>query len=167
MGLCSLLVMKECNHAGKYSENPFCKFSNKDESFSYIVDRMASKLVGWKQKNLLFAGRYTLIKSVALANPAYVMQVFLLPINICNIMDRPCRRFLWGHQEEWRRGLILKTWDNIYTPKQAWGLGIRRTRDANIAQVTKLGWKVCIELNRTWVKLIRFKYLRGKRIVDF
>lgn len=39
--------------------------------------------------------------------------------------------------------------------------------DVNIAHVTKLGWKVCTEPTRTWVKLIRSKYLRRRRNVDF
>lgn len=64
-------------------------------------------------------------------------------------------------------GLHLKNWDSICTLKQAGGLGIRRMMDVNIAHVTKLGWKVCTKPTRTWVKLIRSKYLRGRRTVDF
>lgn len=63
-------------------------------------------------------------------------------------------------------GTSFKNWDSICTLKQAGGLGIRRMMDVNIAHVTKLGWKVCTEPTRTWVKLIRSKYLR-RRTVDF
>lgn len=52
-------------------------------------------------------------------------------------------------------------------PKFAGGLGIRRAWDINIAFITELGWLVCTDLSKTWVKLIRSKYLRGRRITSF
>lgn len=76
-------------------------------------------------------------------------------------MNRISRRFLWGIKEDQKKYMALRSWDIICTPKQVGGVGIRRFKDANIAQVTKLGWKICNEQHNTWVKLIRLKYLRG------
>lgn len=53
-----------------------------------------------KTENLSFAGKNTLIKSVALANPAYVKQVFLLPINICNRIVGFCGEIKKNEEED-------------------------------------------------------------------
>lgn len=37
----------------------------------------------------------------------------------------------------------------------------------NVAYITKLGWMLCTQVGKTWVKLIRSRYLRGTRITDF
>lgn len=37
----------------------------------------------------------------------------------------------------------------------------------NVAYITKLGWKLCTESQKPWVKLIRSKYLRSRRVMDF
>lgn len=159
--------MWEFRHDGKYLGTPFCKFRNKSKDFNYIAERFATKLAGWKLKHLSLAGRNILIKSVALAVPIFVMQVFLLLVCLCDKLDRFMRRFLWGATAEAPRVLILRAWDNICASKLAGGLGIRRMWDMNIAFITKLGWKICIEPQKTWVKLIRSKYLRGRRVTDF
>lgn len=113
--ICRLMPMKECAHSSKYFENLFSRFSNK--AFSSLKDRFASKLSGWKQRHLSMVGRNTLIKSVALAIPTFHMQAFLLPISICDRLDKLCRRFLWGATDEGSRYLALKAWDNVCTPK--------------------------------------------------
>lgn len=65
------------------------------------------------------------------------------------------------------RYLSLRAWESICVLKSAGGLGLRRARDTNIAYITKLGWQLCTELNKTWLKLVRSRYLRGRRITDF
>lgn len=89
--ICGLMSMKECAHSSKYFENPFSRFSNKVEAFSNLKDRFASKLNGWKQRHLSMVGQNTLIKSVALAIPTFHKQAFLLPISICDRLDKLCR----------------------------------------------------------------------------
>ena len=42
--------------------------------YNFVVDRVISKLSGWKSKFLSFAGRTVLVKSVMVAIPNYVMQ---------------------------------------------------------------------------------------------
>lgn len=159
--------MRECTHSGKYLGSPFCKFTSRSKDFNYLAERMATKLSGWKSKHLSIAGCLTLIKAVTSAIPSYTMQVFLLPSSLCDLFDKLNRRFLWGINGDWKRFLSLKAWDNICVPKYAGGLGIRRARDTNIAYITKLGWILCTDLSRIWVRLIRSKYLRGRRVTDF
>lgn len=126
------------------------------------MEKVVSKLEGWKSKQLSMAGRTILICSVISALPSYTMQVFLMPSTLCDKLDRMARKFLWGVNEERRNFLTLQSWNNICVRKLTRGLGIRQFKEANIAYITKLGWKLCTEGNRIWVNLIRSKYLRGR-----
>lgn len=76
------------------------------------------------------------------------------------------RRFWWGTKEN-KKQLYLKAWESICKPKCSGGLGIRRFRDTNIAFITKLAWHLCTDSTRLWVQLVRSKYLRGRRVLDF
>jgi hypothetical protein len=44
-----------------------------------IKDRICSKITGWKAKLLSQAACTTLLKSMANANPTYLMSLFLIP----------------------------------------------------------------------------------------
>lgn len=74
--ICRMLGMRECTHTGRYLGSPFCRFKSKNAEFNYIIEKMSSKLVGWKTDHLSMAGRLTLIKAVTSALPSYIMQLF-------------------------------------------------------------------------------------------
>lgn len=50
--ICAKLNMMECDHKGKYLGLPFFKDRSKDEAFQGVVDRLESRLAGWKLRNL-------------------------------------------------------------------------------------------------------------------
>lgn len=87
---------------------PFCKGRSEKEAFQRIVDMLASKLAGWKMRNLSKVGRGVLIKFVAKALPSYTMQTTLLLQGICDQMDNLMWDFLWGYNDDHRRHCILK-----------------------------------------------------------
>ena len=62
--------------------------------YKFIVEKVMSKLAGWKAKYLSFAGRTVLIKSVISAIPNYVMQRVALLVHICQKLDKVNRDFL-------------------------------------------------------------------------
>lgn len=139
--------MQECSHHGSYLGQPFCRFKSKTAAFQPLVEKLALRLSGWKQRYLSAAGTTTLIKAVALALPSYVMQTSLLPVSTCRTMDAMVRKFWWGGLEA-HRGLYLRAWDTLCVPKCSGGLGFRRFRDINTAFITKLGWQVCKDVTR-------------------
>lgn len=51
----------------------------KSQVFSYIKDRVARKLRGWKEKLLNQSGKEVLLKSVIQVIPSYSMSCFRLP----------------------------------------------------------------------------------------
>jgi hypothetical protein len=67
--------------------------NSKKEAFQSIIDKVSSKVEGWRAKTLSQAGRLTLIKSVAAAIPSNAMSTFLLPLSICRRLDRIFKNF--------------------------------------------------------------------------
>jgi hypothetical protein len=53
--------------------------ASRKEAFQPLLDKVLSKLNGWRAKTLSQAGRTVLIKSTAAAIPTYAMSTFLLP----------------------------------------------------------------------------------------
>ncbi|XP_065631606.1 uncharacterized protein LOC136068412 [Quercus suber] len=63
----------------KYLGLPSIVEHNKKAAFAPVIERVWSKLKGWKEKMMSQAGREILIKIVAQAIPTYAMGYFLLP----------------------------------------------------------------------------------------
>jgi hypothetical protein len=67
-----ILPMTTVNHFSKYLGQPTIIGRSKNQVFNFIQDKVWKKLKGWKEKNLSYAGRGTLIKAVAQAIPTYL-----------------------------------------------------------------------------------------------
>ena len=59
---------------------------------------MGKKLAGWKGKLLSMGGKEILIKAVAQVIPSYTMSCFLLPMSVCEDLERDLRSFWWGQK---------------------------------------------------------------------
>lgn len=71
----------------------FTVFFDLLSQFQEVIDKMRSRLSRWKGRLLFQAGRVILIKSVAQAQPVYIMQMYLLSITICDKLDQLMRNF--------------------------------------------------------------------------
>jgi hypothetical protein len=118
-----------------------------------------NRIDGWRGKTLSQASRLVLLKSVAATIPSYAMSTFLLPTNLCSILDRCLKNFWWGFLINKTRNLTLKSWDSICLPKELGGLGVKKMRDVNLALISKLGWNLICNANKMWVSQLRGKYL--------
>lgn len=96
------------------------------------------------------AGRLTLITSVTSAIPTYSMQMCHLPIQFCDKLDQLNRNFLWGDMSDNEKKPHLVGWDNVCIPKKFGGLGIRKTRENNLANLAKLNWEVIKNSDLLW-----------------
>ena len=74
----SELDMKKISDQATYLGAPLFATSNKTKDFKYLQDKLESRLKGWRSKNLSWAGRSTMIKSVAQALPMYTFSTFLM-----------------------------------------------------------------------------------------
>lgn len=92
----------------------------KKQVFDHIQDRIWKKLKGWKEKNLSFTGKSTLIQAVAQAILTYVMSCFYLPKNFCNYMEKIICNFWWGSNQDKNKMHCIK-WSKLCKSKQQEG----------------------------------------------
>ncbi|XP_059451183.1 uncharacterized protein LOC132181985 [Corylus avellana] len=140
---------------------PILMGNSKRDAFNFILDKVLSKMEGWRAKTLSQAGRLVLIKSIAATIPSYAMSTFLLPSSFCSQLDRSFKNFWWGFPPAKSRNLTLKAWDTLCIPKDLGGLGIRKMREVNLALVSKLGWNLLCKADSMWVAQLRGKYLHS------
>ena len=72
-GICSRLGIQATANIGNYLGFPINHKGVPRNRLNFIVERVMSKLAGWKARFLSFAGRFVLVKSVMLSIPNYVM----------------------------------------------------------------------------------------------
>jgi hypothetical protein len=113
--------------------------------------------MAWKAKQLSFAGRVTLAKSVMEAIPIYPMMTNKIPKACLDDIHRLQRNFIWGETDNARKYHAVG-WDVVTTPKRMGGLGLRRLDVMNQACLLKLGWKIHTGAKEFWCDVIRGKY---------
>jgi hypothetical protein len=84
----------------------------------------------------------------------------MLPISICNALDRSFKNFWCGFPKDKSRNLSLKSWSSICMPHNPGGLGIRDMKSTNLALIAKLGWNILNNSDNIWVQLLQKKYIR-------
>ncbi|KAL0308178.1 UNVERIFIED_CONTAM: putative ribonuclease H protein [Sesamum angustifolium] len=104
-----------------------------------LINRIDTRLAGWNQHNLSYAGRVQLIK---------------------------CEKFLW--QGASGRGNAKVAWDQICKPKEEGGLGIRSMLAMNQALMLKHLWRILQNDGTSiWVDWIQHYRLRNSTIWTF
>ena len=83
----------------KYLGFPIKHKGNNSQDFNFVLDRVKSKLAGWKANLLSMAGRVVLVQASSSAILAYVMQSNQLPARVLEGIDRVNINFLWGLDE--------------------------------------------------------------------
>ncbi|KAK7251105.1 hypothetical protein RIF29_34020 [Crotalaria pallida] len=110
--------------------------------------------------------KLALFNSVVTALPVYPMQVYWLPRTICNSLDVAVRNFLWGKNTSNNRGFSWVGWDKIACPKSMGGLGIRKSRLANISLLRKLIRNLIHDKQKLWVQILSHKYLGSASVLQ-
>ena len=145
---------------GKYLGTPSIHGRVTKVLYQPLIDIIATRLSGWKTSFLSFAGRVTLAKSVLTSIPIYIMQSTLLPVGVCNNIDKLVWSFIWGHMGT-SRGIHLLNWDMITLDKAQGGLRIRCMRKLNLVMLAKLGWRFYFDQDSLWVRVLDGKYAKG------
>lgn len=86
----SVLNFDTTNDLSSYLRVPIITGRKGKETYAFIIDKVRSKLAGWKAKTVSFAGRITLAQSCNMSIPMYVMQSTGLPTSICEEVERLC-----------------------------------------------------------------------------
>ncbi|XP_075504628.1 uncharacterized protein LOC142542068 [Primulina tabacum] len=136
----SILGVNSPLDTGKYLGLPSLIGRRKKMVFSYIKERIWSRIQSWKNKPLSKAGREILIKAVAQAIPSYCMSVFLLPVSIAKEIQRMLNSFWWGSKKDNQRCIHWLSWDRLSVRKEKGGLGFKDLYGFNLAILGRQGW---------------------------
>ncbi|KAF7820595.1 reverse transcriptase [Senna tora] len=151
------LGISHAAHPGKYLGLPVVWGKSKDEALAFVRDKLIKKIQGWKHSLLSHAGREVLIKAVANAIPAFPMSCFKFPKKTCDALDRAIAKFWWGQKKE--EGKIhWLAWSKLIKSKHEGGMGFREFSCFNDAMLAKQGWRILMEPNELWVKILKGVY---------
>ncbi|CAJ2647191.1 unnamed protein product [Trifolium pratense] len=153
----NILPMQMVDHFSKYLGMPIVQGRSKKQIFNFMKEKIWKKLKGWKEKNLSFAGRGTLIKAVAQAIPTYLMSSFLIPKGVCDQLEQMICNFWWGSTTDQKKLHWLK-WSKVCTHKKEGGLGFRNLGAFNEALLAKQGWRLITNQNSLVAQVLKAKY---------
>ncbi|XP_030478240.1 uncharacterized protein LOC115695305 [Cannabis sativa] len=156
-----VLGFDEMSGEEKFLGNPIIFNGRRSSDFDFVIDKICSRLEGWRANLLSQAARMTLIKSVLASIPIYTMSTFLLPRKTTDRIDSIVRKFWWTGQCKEGRFLSLKAWDCLCKPKACGGLGFKRAKDINFCLLAKLGWFLASGTVSLWTSVINAKYCRN------
>ena len=154
----NILQMKKVPKNAKYLGGPLFSSRSRSKDFMYLQENLEARLTGWKSKCLSWAGRCTLIKSVAQAIPTYTFSTFHVPTAVCDKLDATTRRFWWSPKKEKGRYLAWKSWDYLCNSKAFGGLGFRKAKRCNEAFIAKLAWMIASKRDSPCMRALRCKY---------
>ena len=148
---------------GKYLGAPIITDDCNKQVYDFLVEKVQTKLAGWKARTLSMVGRCTLINSITSAIPTHVMQYCLLPTTISKELDKLNRNFLWGDTIE-KKKVHLLNWKIITQAKKDGGLGIKRSKSRNLALLANRAWKLHFPTSEVWANLFKSKYLATRSL---
>lgn len=145
-----ILNLKSFKSNAFYLGNPLFLGRSKIKSFSFLKEKVESRLASWQGNLLSLARKLTLVKSVLNALPLYTMSSIIVPSFVCQLLDSLTRKFLGKS--------FLVSWDVICRPRSLGDLSIRKFEVMNRALVEKLGWCLTYGVDRLWTRALKAKY---------
>uniref|UniRef100_A0A8I6YQZ6 Reverse transcriptase domain-containing protein n=1 Tax=Hordeum vulgare subsp. vulgare TaxID=112509 RepID=A0A8I6YQZ6_HORVV len=125
--------------------------------FQHLVERVLSRIRGWKEKLLSVGGREILLKAVIQAIPSYAMSVFKLPKEICNDITSGMSKYWWGDDEQ-KKHMHWFAWWKMCVPKEQGGMGFRDIHCFNLVLLAKQSWRLLCEPDSLCGRVLRARY---------
>lgn len=108
----SISLFQHTRQIGHYLGFPMLQGQTRNRDFNFILERINSRLAGWKMELLNRAAQ-----SVLSSMPIYTMQNLWVPKGIWDKIDSTICRFIWGqNHSHW------VNWETISLPKALGGL---------------------------------------------
>ena len=128
-----------------------------------LLDKILGIIHSWTSRALSYAGRLQLIGSVLYSIQQYWCSLFVIPKFTIAKIEQAFISFLWsGKTGNSHRAKI--SWESVSLPKEEGGLGMRRIKDSNDANVMKHIWNLFYRKDSLWVAWVRRRYLRSRSL---
>lgn len=98
-----------------------------------------------------------MLKTAAQSIPNFWMNLFLLPMEVCDKIHRQMNRFWWGHGGS-GKGVKWCSWEKMCVTKEAGGLGFINLKKFNISMLEKQGWRLLNNENQLVTSIIKARY---------
>ncbi|KAG7578757.1 Ribonuclease H-like superfamily [Arabidopsis thaliana x Arabidopsis arenosa] len=155
----STLGITNIGGMGSYLGLPESLGGSKTKIFSFVRDRLQTKINGWSAKFLSKGGKEVMIKSVAAALPTYVMSCFRLPKTITSKLTSAVANFWWSSNGA-SRGMHWMAWDKLCINKSEGGIGFRNVDDFNSALLAKQLWRLITVPDSLFARVFKGRYYR-------
>lgn len=99
-------------------------------------------------------------------HPISHMQLEKLPLWVYKEQNKAVKRCVWGASEH-KRSVHLLKWELLRKPKELGGMGLKMAKTMNKAMLAKLSWRVLVNKEELWCKLLRAKYGLQKEVDVF
>ncbi|GKA98534.1 RNA-directed DNA polymerase, eukaryota, reverse transcriptase zinc-binding domain protein, partial [Tanacetum coccineum] len=106
-----------------------------------LVEKVKKRIFDWRNKSLSFAGKLQLVASVLSSLHVYWASMFMLPVSICDSIDKLFKNFIWGKSES-SSGIASVSWKDVCRPKNQGGLGLKSLRVMNCGLMVKHLWYI-------------------------
>ena len=101
-GICSILQVEEQADPGIYLGMLAVVGKNKRQLFEFVRRKVWNRIQNWNGRRLSRAGKEICLKTVAQSIPTYVMQLLLLPKDLCRDIESMMNNFFWDSNPQRR-----------------------------------------------------------------
>ncbi|XP_074336841.1 uncharacterized protein LOC141674013 [Apium graveolens] len=133
--VCEALEVGELTAPGKYLGVPMIMGRNRSNAFKPLIGRVEQRLQGWANKSLSKGGKVVLLKTSAQSIPNFLMNLLLVPAEVCEEIQKKMNGFWWGNGGS-GKGIRWMAWERMCVTKK---VGFRELRKFNIAMLAKQG----------------------------
>lgn len=124
-----------------------------------IMDKILGRIKSWAAKKLSYAGRLTLIRSILNGIFIYRESIFILPKQFVRKIECTLNAFLW-FVVEIHHTKTKVSWQEVYQPKIACGLGLVDLKIWNKALILKHIWNIFSKKDDLRIKWIHSYLLK-------
>lgn len=123
------------------------------QRWQWVMEKIDTKLLRWKRKQLSLAGRIMVLNHFILPYVTYFLSCWRPPeSDLCNF-TKLCRNFLWGG-DPWNKSIPKVKWDICTTPKDKGGLGIQDISDTANRMAAKWIIRAYSNPSEDWAQLL-------------